>query len=249
MRSLYEVIGVPRNATQVEIEAACLNLGDKFRPDKNPEDATSVQIFQEIEHAYSVLSDPIARRAYDLKLTGKVIESGLSSAKATNRFLRFWQARSTFSKVVLILLSVSALGNLVAPRSDKSAPAAIPATESLPKKQSPPANQSMSVSETTLIEDGSFRFHLGVISRSPNVQDLAERDRVVHSGRAVLLIVTKVIERRSASPQHSANCKERFSETLLRAAYLKSFDESFNKGRDTEDSIVRALRDTVGCEI
>lgn len=249
MHSLYEVIGVPRNATQAEIEAACLKLGAKFRPDKNASDATSAQVFQEIENAYAVLSDPVARRAYDLKLTGEEIGPELSSPKTANGFLHFWRARSTFSKVVLILLSLSVLGNLIAPRPDKPAPVAISSTEPQPKKQSPAANQGVPVSETTLIEDGSFRIHLGLISRSQNVQDLADRDRVIHSGRAVLLIVAKVIERRSASPQNSANCKERFSETLLRATYLKRFDESFNEGPNTEDSIVRALRETVGCEI
>lgn len=249
MHSLYEVIGVPRNATQTEIEAACLRLGEKFRPDKSIEDAASAQVFQEIEQAYSVLSDPMARRAYDLKLTGVAIEPKLSPSNEANVFSRFWRARSTFSKIILILLAVGALGNLVAPRSDRSAPATISTKDSLPKNETPAVNRDSSVTEITLIESGAFRFHLGVISLSRNIQDLATRDRVAHSGRAVLVIVTKVIERRSTSPKHSADCKERFSETLLRAAYLKRFEESFSEGRDTEDSIVKALRDSVGCEI
>ena len=257
MQSLYEVIGVPRNATQVEIEAACLKLGDKFRPDKNSGDAVSAQVFNEIEHAYTVLSDPIARRAYDFKLIGGgVIDPESSSPKTISGFSRFWRARSTFSKVVLSLLLVSALGNLIVPTSDKSVPALKSSTEPLPSKkissatpEIPAAKPEWSPEEAKFIDGSSFRFHLGVISNSQQVQDLADRDRVVHSGRLVLLIVTKVIDRQSASPKHSADCKKRFSETLLRTAYLKRFEESFNKSSLTEDSIVRALRETVGCEI
>lgn len=67
-RDYYELIGVARNATQEEILAACLQLGDKYRPDRNPEDTQTAVTFALLNNAFEVLGDPEKRAAYDVAL-------------------------------------------------------------------------------------------------------------------------------------------------------------------------------------
>jgi curved DNA-binding protein len=61
----YEVLGVPRTATQKEITAAFRKLARKHHPDLNAGDKQSEARFKEISQAHDVLSDPKKRRLYD----------------------------------------------------------------------------------------------------------------------------------------------------------------------------------------
>jgi molecular chaperone DnaJ len=60
----YDVLGVPRNASQDEIKRAFRRLAMKYHPDKN-RDAGAEERFKEINEAYEVLSDPERRAMYD----------------------------------------------------------------------------------------------------------------------------------------------------------------------------------------
>jgi molecular chaperone DnaJ len=64
-RDYYEILGVSRSATDVEIKRAYRKLALQYHPDKNPGDATAEERFKECAEAYSVLSDPEKRSAYD----------------------------------------------------------------------------------------------------------------------------------------------------------------------------------------
>jgi molecular chaperone DnaJ len=64
-RDYYEILGISRTATEVEIKAAYRKLAIKHHPDKNPDDHTAEEKFKEAAEAYSVLSDSQKRAAYD----------------------------------------------------------------------------------------------------------------------------------------------------------------------------------------
>lgn len=64
-RDYYEILGVERTATEVEIKRAYRAMAHQHHPDKNPDDPHSEDKFKEAAEAYSVLSDAQKRAAYD----------------------------------------------------------------------------------------------------------------------------------------------------------------------------------------
>ena len=63
-RDYYEVLGVPRDASQEEIRAAHRRLARQYHPDVNKEPGAEDR-FKEISEAYEVLRDPEKRERYD----------------------------------------------------------------------------------------------------------------------------------------------------------------------------------------
>ena len=64
-RDYYEVLEVPKTATQDEIKKAYRKKAIQYHPDKNPGDKAAEEKFKEAAEAYEVLSDPQKRQRYD----------------------------------------------------------------------------------------------------------------------------------------------------------------------------------------
>jgi molecular chaperone DnaJ len=62
---LYELLGLGRGATLIEIKRSYKRLARKYHPDINPGDHTAEVRFKEITRAYETLSDPERRVRYD----------------------------------------------------------------------------------------------------------------------------------------------------------------------------------------
>jgi molecular chaperone DnaJ len=64
-RDYYEILGVPKNASDEEIKKAYRKLAMKFHPDRNEGDKNAEAKFKEAKEAYEMLSDAQKRAAYD----------------------------------------------------------------------------------------------------------------------------------------------------------------------------------------
>lgn len=61
----YDILDVPPNATQAEIKKAYYKKAKQSHPDRHPNDPDAHAKFQQIGHAYQVLSDEKLRHNYD----------------------------------------------------------------------------------------------------------------------------------------------------------------------------------------
>jgi len=64
-KDYYQVLGVPRDASQKDIQKAFRKLARKHHPDVNPNDKAAEARFKELNEAHEVLSDPEKRKQYD----------------------------------------------------------------------------------------------------------------------------------------------------------------------------------------
>ncbi|MCW5730811.1 MAG: J domain-containing protein [Alphaproteobacteria bacterium] len=65
MADLYDIIGVPRGASQDEIKKAFRKRAKDYHPDRNPGDPKLAERFKELNAAYSILGDEKMRGRYD----------------------------------------------------------------------------------------------------------------------------------------------------------------------------------------
>ncbi|KAJ9166492.1 hypothetical protein P3X46_021239 [Hevea brasiliensis] len=66
-KDYYKILEVDYDASDDAIRSNYIRLALKWHPDKQKNQDSATSIFQEINEAYHVLSDPVRRREYDKK--------------------------------------------------------------------------------------------------------------------------------------------------------------------------------------
>mmetsp|Transcript_21835 Transcript_21835/g.30371 ORF Transcript_21835/g.30371 Transcript_21835/m.30371 type:complete len:269 (+) Transcript_21835:46-852(+) len=94
-RSLYEVLGVSRDASSDDIRKAYRQLALKLHPDRNQGDEEATQKFQTLQRVFEVLSDPEKRKVYDQ--TGSIEDSEELAGEKFNDLYAYY--RNIFAKV------------------------------------------------------------------------------------------------------------------------------------------------------
>jgi len=64
-KTLYEVLGVAKDASAADVKKAYRKLVREVHPDRNPGDEAAEARFKEVQAAYDILSDPEKRKRYD----------------------------------------------------------------------------------------------------------------------------------------------------------------------------------------
>jgi molecular chaperone DnaJ len=80
-RDYYEILGITRSATDVEIKSSYRKLAMKYHPDRNPGNQVAEEKFKECAEAYAILADSEKRSLYD-----RFGHAGVSSAAGAGGF-------------------------------------------------------------------------------------------------------------------------------------------------------------------
>jgi hypothetical protein len=88
----YEVLEVPRTASEKEIKIAYFKQAKRFHPDLNPNDSKANEKFQKIAMAYEILSDAKKRQEFDF--TGGVRGQSAYSSQNNTQYTYTAQQRA-----------------------------------------------------------------------------------------------------------------------------------------------------------
>jgi hypothetical protein len=82
--NFYDVMGLPRDASIIDVRKKYKSLAVSWHPDKNPGCTTCEEKFAAISKAYNVLSDAEQKKAYDNQRTSKGAQSSAVSIELSN---------------------------------------------------------------------------------------------------------------------------------------------------------------------
>ncbi|KAF4092597.1 hypothetical protein AMELA_G00022750 [Ameiurus melas] len=86
-QDFYQVLGVPRTASQKEIKKAYYQMAKKYHPDTNKDDPKAKEKFAQLAEAYEVLSDEMKRKQYDTYGT-----AGFEAGRAGAGQQQYWSS-------------------------------------------------------------------------------------------------------------------------------------------------------------
>jgi curved DNA-binding protein len=92
-RNYYDILGVPRDATNDDIKRAYRRLARQYHPDLNPGNKAAEERFKDIGEAYDVLSDTTKRSQYD-RFGQYWNQNGFQGSNSSSRSPG-WNERST----------------------------------------------------------------------------------------------------------------------------------------------------------
>jgi molecular chaperone DnaJ len=95
MADYYELLGIPRSASQEEIKKAYRKNALKYHPDRNPGDAQAEKQFKKISEAYEILSDEQKRKIYD-QYGEEAVQGGAARGGGMHGFSSMEEALKTF---------------------------------------------------------------------------------------------------------------------------------------------------------
>eukprot|EP00891_Asterochloris_glomerata_P008559 jgi/Astpho2/8559/fgenesh1_pg.00125_%23_49_t len=104
-KSLYEVLGVARDASEGDIKKAYRKLALRLHPDKNPGDEEASAKFQSLQRIYAVLSDPQKRELYDQ--TGSLQDSEELAGEQYEELYKYYRGIYKKEPLVSVVVQVT----------------------------------------------------------------------------------------------------------------------------------------------
>lgn len=89
-KNLYELLKLDKTATLEEIKKSYKKLAMEYHPDKTGNDKDKSELFKEVSHAYSILSNEKTRKEYDM--FGIVDENNVNYSDISNIFEQIFKA-------------------------------------------------------------------------------------------------------------------------------------------------------------
>lgn len=87
IKDYYKILNVKPDASVASIKQSYRKLAMKYHPDRNPQDDLSAVVFSEIAEAYSVLSNPSARKDYNYQRYNTAVSEYSKPAETIDKLL------------------------------------------------------------------------------------------------------------------------------------------------------------------
>lgn len=85
MSDYYSILGLTKQATDIEIKSAFRRLAKIYHPDKNPNNPNAKHLFENILKAYNVLINPHTRKRYDNNISFPSTQTKTSTQQPNRR--------------------------------------------------------------------------------------------------------------------------------------------------------------------